>query len=105
MARVIAKALTWTDSTSADVVAYDIYGEPTSAADFAARADAGTAPKIGEAAHSPFALVGLPDGIWQFAVVARDLAGNTASPGVVTGVPLDVTAPEAVTDVSVVSAS
>lgn len=103
MARVLAKALTWTDSTSADVVAYDIYGEASAAADFAARADAGTATKIGEVAHSPFPLVGLADGVWQFAVVARDAAGNTATPGVVSGVPLDVTAPEAVTDVSVVS--
>jgi len=101
MSRVVPKFLKWTNSVSTDVVAYDIYGEASSAADFAARADAGTAPKIGTATESPFSLAGLPDGTWQFAVVSRDLASNTGNPGVVTGVPLDVTAPEPATDVSV----
>ena len=89
--RVRVKQLAWDAVDGAS--AYDVYGEIGSAADFGARADAGTATLLGSPAASPFPLAGLADGVWQFAVVARDAAANTADPSVVTGVPLDQTAP------------
>lgn len=97
--RIRTKELFWSAAVGADV--YDIYGEQGSATDFGARADAGTAPKLGETAGLTFPLSGLADGVWQFAVVARDAAGNTADPDLVVNVPLDQSAPEAVTDADV----
>lgn len=97
--RIHTKELFWSAAAGADV--YDIYGELGAATDFGARADAGTAPKLGDTAALTFPLTGLADGVWQFAIVARDAAGNTADPDLVVNVPLDGTAPDAVTDADV----
>ena len=94
MARVRQKELSWPAVAGADV--YDVYGEIGEAADFESRADAGTAPKLGETVSLTYSLAGLADGTWQFAVVGRDSAGNTGDPGVVRATPLDQTAPAAV---------
>lgn len=99
--RVRVKELHWDASQAADIDVYDVYGEVGAEADFGARADAGTAPLLGSPAASPFPLSGLADGVWQFAVVARDKAGNTADPALVTGIPLDQTAPDPVTNLAV----
>lgn len=97
--RIRTKELFWTATAGAD--AYDVYGEIGSASDFGARADAGTAPLLGESSGTTFPLAGLADGVWQFAVVARDVAGNTADPFVVANIPLDQSAPAPVTDAAV----
>jgi hypothetical protein len=99
MSRVRAKELFWSASAGAD--SYAVYGEVNATADFGARADAGTAPLLGETVSTVFPLVGLADGVWTFGIVARDAAGNTADPDVVPNVPLDQSAPAAVTDAAV----
>lgn len=99
MSRVREKELKWTAAAGAD--GYTIYGEASTAVDFAARADAGIAPKLGDVAASPFPLVGLADGVWQFAVVSHEVSGNTGDPALVVNVPLDQSPPPPATDLVV----
>lgn len=87
--------LSWTPSTSIDVVEYAVYAAPAgNSAQFLARIDAGLLEPVDivtdpEAFITDFGLipiltnsvgVGLPDGNWQFVVCTIDTSGNYSDP-------------------------
>jgi hypothetical protein len=103
MSRVKIRRLSVTASTSADVVAYNWYVSAPSDATFLADVDAGT-PSPFDVTVAPEAFLDegtLPEGVYQFAVVAEDGAGNTSDPYQApawVSVPLDLIPPAAPTD-------
>ena len=101
MAKIRQRRITWNPSTSDDVVGYDVY-----ATDASVDSDAWI-NEIDAGAHEPVQRVpnpeyypDQPEGNYQYAVVVIDDAGNESDPHqaeVWRNVPLDVTAPDAVT--------
>jgi len=101
MSRVVTRRIWVNPSSSTDVTAYNWYAGAVGDGTFLGAADAGTI--------TPFAVTpgpeaflddtsGLPEGTYQFAVVAEDNAGNTSDPyqnAAWVSVPLDLTPPAA----------
>lgn len=103
MSRVNEKQLRWDAPSATDVTGYRIYAaEISDMATWLAAVDSGNAEADRQAtipAIEEVWVIDLPnEGIWSFAVVAVDDAGNTSDPhqsNAWVEVPLDVTPPDA----------
>lgn len=101
MSRVNERQLRWNAPSATDVTGYRIYAvENIDEAIWLADVDAGRAEadRVGEVSGETW-IIDLPnEGVWSFAVVAVDDAGNTSDPHQSPAwveVPLDVTPPDA----------
>jgi len=98
MSRVRPRRLWWEAPADADVVAYEVYAGDPGDGDFLAQVDSGAVPAHASTQATEYFVQDLPEGNYQFAVCARDDAGNFSDPyqhPAWSNVPLDVTPPGA----------
>jgi len=96
MSRVRRRRLYWDPPADTDVVDFAVYARAPDFPDFLATVDAGLVEPHEVVTDPEYFLDNLPEGDYQFAVCARDDAGNWSDPyqhPAWVNVPLDVTPP------------
>ena len=97
MAKIRSLSLKFTPSTSPDVVSYALYVEsvPTQVSYDSTKYDLAMPAIINNEMTFDMVTLNLPEGDYNFGIVAIDDVGNESSMDLIDNVPLDLTAPDA----------